>query len=274
MGMNNEELAVVESTTAPLLQQADVEGTVAFFDNYQDLTTALLSEDDYQNAGNKKFKKKSAWRKYGTAFNLSDHVVEKEIIRDDNERIISARYEVEAVAPNGRRAVGVGACSIFDKLKRDDTVEPSPFELRKRFSNAEHDVISTAHTRAKNRAIADIIGTGEVTADEVDAQSENGKKHRRTPKKPSSKPTKPKTPKNKDVNGDVIETTIVTGDKPAKKSLQEISKENNIVAKAIKELQATESPITFDNVKNKLVDLYELEKITIGEYRTAKELLE
>lgn len=104
--MNNEELAVVESTTAPLLQQADVEGTVAFFDNYQDLTTALLSEDDYQNAGNKKFKKKSAWRKYGTAFNLSDHVVEKEIIRDDNERIISARYEVEAVAPNGRRAVG------------------------------------------------------------------------------------------------------------------------------------------------------------------------
>ena len=230
--MNNEELAVVESTTAPLLQQADVEGTVAFFDNYQDLTTALLSEDDYQNAGNKKFKKKSAWRKYGTAFNLSDHVVEKEIIRDDNERIISARYEVEAVAPNGRRAVGVGACSIFDKLKRDDTVEPSPFELRKRFSNAEHDVISTAHTRAKNRAIADIIGTGEVTADEVDAQSENGKKHRRTPKKPSSKP-KPKTPKNEDVNGDVIETTIVTGDKPAKKSLQEISKENNIVAKAI-----------------------------------------
>ena len=259
--MNNEELAVVESTTAPLLQQADVEGTVAFFDNYQDLTTALLSEDDYQNAGNKKFKKKSAWRKYGTAFNLSDHVVEKEIIRDDNERIISARYEVEAVAPNGRRAVGVGACSIFDKLKRDDTVEPSPFELRKRFSNAEHDVISTAHTRAKNRAIADIIGTGEVTADEVDAQSENGKKHRRTPK-------------NEEVGGDVIETTIVTGDKPAKKSLQEISKENNIVAKAIKELQATESPITFDNVKNKLVDLYELEKITIGEYRTAKELLE
>lgn len=84
---------------------------------------------------------------------------------------------------------------------------------------------------------------------------------------------KPKTPKNEDVN-DVIETTIVTGDKPAKKSLQEISKENNIVAKAIKELQATESPITFDNVKNKLVDLYELEKITIGEYRTAKELLE
>lgn len=271
--MNNEELAVVESTTAPLLQQADVEGTVAFFDNYQDLTTALLSEDDYQNAGNKKFKKKSAWRKYGTAFNLSDHVVEKEIIRDDNERIISARYEVEAVAPNGRRAVGVGACSIFDKLKRDDTVEPSPFELRKRFSNAEHDVISTAHTRAKNRAIADIIGTGEVTADEVDAQSENGKKHRRTPKKPSSKP-KPKTHKNEEVGGDVIETTLVTGDKPAKKSLQEISKENNIVAKAIKELQATESPITFDNVKNKLVDLYELEKITIGEYRTAKELLE
>ena len=270
--MSNEELTVVDSTTAPLLQQADVEGTVAFFDNYQDLTTALLSEEDYQNAGNKKFKKKSAWRKYGTAFNLSDHVVEKEIIRDDNERIISARYEVEAIAPNGRRAVGVGACSIFDKLKRDDTVEPSPFELRKRFSNAEHDVISTAHTRAKNRAIADIIGTGEVTADEVDAQNEN-RGHRRTPKKPSAKP-KPKTPK-KEEEADVIEAKATTiGDTPAKKSLQEISKENKTVAKIIKELQATESPITFDSVKDKLVDLYELEKITIGEYRTAKQLLE
>ncbi len=274
--MTEKELVVVENTTtAPLLQQADIEGTVAFFNNYQELTQQLLNTQDYQKLGKKQFKKKSAWRKYATAFSITDRVVEKEIIRDTNHRIISARYEVEASAPNGRKAIGVGVCSIYDKLKSSDTQEPSSFELRKRFSHAEHDIVATAHTRAKSRAIADIIGTGEVSAEEMEEIDENEgdnntKKGRR--KFTSSKPKTKPSPKPAE---EVIETKAeVVGDKPTTKSLKELSDENKTIKKIITTLQQTNEPITKESVKNNLVQSYKDEKISLGEYRKAKELLE
>ena len=46
--------------------------------------------------------------------------------------------------------------------------------LRQRFSNPENDVRGTAHTRAKNRAISDLIGAGEVSAEEIDFSNTNG----------------------------------------------------------------------------------------------------
>ena len=267
------ELMVVENTTtAPLLQQADIEGTVAFFNNYQELTQQLLDTHDYQKLGEKQFKKKSAWRKYATAFSITDRVVEKEIIRDTNHRIISARYEVEASAPNGRKAIGVGVCSIYDKLKSSDTQEPSYFELRKRFSHAEHDIVATAHTRAKSRAIADIIGTGEVSAEEMEEIDENEgvnntKKGRR--KFTSSKPKKPEPVE------EVIETKAeVVGGKPSTKSLKELSDENKTIKKIITTLQQTNEPITKDKVKENLVQIYKDEKVSLGEYRKAKKVLE
>ena len=62
-----------------------------------------------------------------------------------------AEYVVEAKAPNGRSAVGVGIASIHER----------------QFSNPEHDIPATAHTRAKNRAFADLFGLGEVSAEEI-----------------------------------------------------------------------------------------------------------
>ena len=176
--MENGELTVVDETsTTPISQfdMVDVKGASEYMDNYQELVEALLVDSDYQMIGSKKAKKKSAWRKLATAFKISDEIVTEQLIFDENDgQIVSARYKVKATLPNGRSTIGVGVCSIYDKIRYSatgkhhaDTETPSHFILRGRFSNAEHDVPSTAHTRAKNRAIADLIGAGEVSAEEL-----------------------------------------------------------------------------------------------------------
>ena len=139
-------------TTVGGFDLVDPEGAKAYWENYEDVVNAILTKDDYQGT---QFKKKSAYRKLATAFQFSDEVVKEDIIKDDKGRVVTAEFHVKATAKNGRFAIGVGMCSLYDKINKKDRTEPSEFELRKRFSNPDHDIISTAHTRAKNRAIAD-----------------------------------------------------------------------------------------------------------------------
>ena len=303
--MSENELVAVEQSTAPStiqpLQTVDVEAAKDFMDNYQELVEALLDKSDYQAIrtaeGIKQSKKKSAWRKLQTAFNISDDVVEKEIIRDECHRIISARYEVMATLPNGRHCVGTGSCSIFDKVSKKDTKEPTPFELRQRFTNAEHDVISTAHTRAKSRAISDLIGAGEVSAEELSGMDVKPNK----PVKPSApKPSKPKTkgqtstmgmkpkmpPTKEEVRqkavreGIVVEAEIVETPKGKKevlipkKSFKEICDSNPALTLAVQELQAIEANINHNTVLDKLIDLWDMGNVSDEDYQTAKALLE
>lgn len=292
------EVMVVEQSTTPStsmqpLQPVDVEAAEAFMNNYQDLVKSLLDDTDYQDIytkeGIKKSKKKSAWRKLATAFNISDDVVEKEIIRDDCQRIISARYEVIATLPNGRHGVGTGSASIFDKIKNDDAKEPTPFELRKRFTNAEHDIISTAHTRAKSRAISDLIGAGEVSAEELEGLSGKPKVKPKGPKptKPKTngqtsnlgyKPKAPKTPKApKPVtdNDEAIEVEVVKPKKTAKKpNLKEIIDSNSAIRLAVDEIQGQDGTVDRPHIQDKLLDLMDMGKVTPDEYKEAKALLE
>ena len=58
--------------------------------------------------------------------------------------------------PNGCFADGWGNCSRGERG----------------FAHPNHDIPATAHTRATNRAIADLIGAGEVTAEEMQADME------------------------------------------------------------------------------------------------------
>jgi len=285
------ELAVVEQSTTPTtlqpLQTVDVEAAEAFMDNYQDLVKALLDDSDYQEIytkdGVKKSKKKSAWRKLATAFNISDDVVEKEIIRDECQRIISARYEVIATLPNGRHGVGTGSASIYDKINKNDIKEPTPFELRQRYTNAEHDIISTAHTRAKSRAISDLIGAGEVSAEELEGLSNGKPKGPKAPKPKAPKSKikgetsnlghKPKAPKPKSEAIEVKAEVVKETDKPTL-SLKEKCDSNKCLSIAVKQLQANEETINNARLQSKLLDLLEMSKISEEEYMEAKALLE
>lgn len=278
--MSND-IVAVDNSTAPTtiqpLQTVDVDAAKDFMNNYQELVEALLDDSDYQpiqtQQGIKKSKKKSAWRKLATAFNISDEVLEKEIIRDECHRIISARYEVKATLPNGRHGVGTGSASIYDKISKKDTKEPTPFQLRQRFTNAEHDVISTAHTRAKSRAISDLIGAGEVSAEELSGMSvkpskpvkpSKGPKPKMKPKAPS--PSKPKLEEEViEVKAEPVET---------KTTLKDIIDSNTSIRFAVDEIQANEGTVDRVHIQDKLLDLVDMGKITTDDYKKAKTLLE
>lgn len=301
--MSNE-IAVVENTTAPTninqFDIVDIKHAAAAQKNFNDLVEALLDKSDYQmirtKDGLQPKKKKSAWRKLARAFNISDDIVDEKVIRDECHRIISAKFIVKATLPNGRYGMGVGDCSIYDKVKKDDVKEPTPFELRKRFNNAEHDVLTTAHTRAKSRAISDLVGGGEVSAEELGGSDVNVK-----PVKPSApKPSKPKTkgqtstmgrkpkmpPTKEEVRqkavkeGIVVEAEIVETPKgkkevlTPKKSFKEICDSNPALTLVVQELQATGRTINSGTVGDKLIDFWDIGKVTDEEYQEAKKLLE
>lgn len=302
MSESNELVAVDNTSTAPTLANhfdiVDVDAAAEVMENYQELVKRLLVKEDYQMINGVPKKKKSAWRKLATAFNISDDIIEKEIIREDDYQIVSAWFVVKATLPNGRYGIGIGDCSIFDKIRKyptdkfpADTETPSSFELRKRFNNAEHDIITTAHTRAKSRAIADLVGGGEVSAEELDGLS-NKPNSRPTPARPKmnkatstmgikskahKKTTPKKTPSKPKVDDEAIEveaTEVHDMSDGSSMSLKDIIDSDKNIRLAVDELQAQGTTVNRDNIKSKLLDLVEMGQVTSENYKKAKELLE
>lgn len=141
----------------PLLPMPVYEAAAAMA-AYQELTGKLLTDNDWQTAGpDRSFVKRSGWSKLATFYGVSTRIVKDDVARDENGTIVRASMIVRATHPNGRSEEGDGACSI------DEPRFANPRGRR----NAEHDVRGTARTRARNRAIADLIGFGQVSAEEM-----------------------------------------------------------------------------------------------------------
>ena len=101
--------------------------------------------------------KKSAFRKLGKFYGISDEIIEKHKEVHENGSF-TYHYTVRAIAPNGQHSDGEGSCSSSEKGGK-----------------SEHDTRSTAHTRAKSRAISDLIGFGQVSAEEYANYEEDTK---------------------------------------------------------------------------------------------------
>ena len=151
--VQNEEttdLTVVEQTSGSI-QNFNIEDALAQWEAYQIFTEKLLDKSDYIDIKGKAFKKKSAWRKYARAFNINTEIISKDIKYNDKGIVTEAEFTVRATLPDGRHCDGWGNCSRREGNK----------------NKPNHDIPATAMTRATNRAIADLIGAGEVTAEEV-----------------------------------------------------------------------------------------------------------
>lgn len=278
------ELVVAEATTTPSIANqfdiVDVESAKAFMDNYQELVEALLDDSDYQVINGKKAKKKSAWRKLATAFNISDDIIHSEETRDENGQIVSAKFFVEAKLPNGRTSVAVGECSIYDKIryngKNIDKTQPSNFELRGRFSNVEHDVPATAHTRAKSRAIADLIGSGENSAEELEGLKSHNGRSRATPVEQNTSKSKPKEAKPIETTAEVVDAEVVKEEPKPKRAgtIKELMDSNKHINKAVHELQSQDTSVSRATISEKLMDFWDMGKITKDEYDEAQELIQ
>lgn len=159
------------------------ERAVETWHQYEALVGKLLTEDDYQSfqeGGNKgKFIKKSGFRKLATHYGFTVELLDERLghkhdaatcarikfpeifTREDRDcgcPIQFARYSVKVIAPNGRETTGIGLCSIGEKNRR--------------FTRQDHDIATTAYTRAVNRAIGDMIGVGKPSAEEARATGE------------------------------------------------------------------------------------------------------
>ena len=158
-----EETGLITADNVP-----DVDVAIEQWDAYQKLCKGLLNETDYQEIivkekdedGNyvkvkRHFKKKSAWQKLSRAFNVDTTIVDKSLERTKMGRVREAYYCVRATLPNGRSVESDALCSRSERGK--DKV-------------SDHTIMSTAKTRATNRAIAELIGAGEVSAEEMTAE--------------------------------------------------------------------------------------------------------
>lgn len=176
----NEEHAEVEGTAVPVekgeaivlpeqspqvptrevLMPLDAGQVIDGMRRYQSLLKDLLDEGDWQvyeeRGERKRFPKKSAWRKLSRAFNLSVQIQHVSVERGEDGKPLRAECVARAIAPNGQTQDADGYCALTEfKGKRADDVK------------LENTLRATATTRAKNRAIADLVGMGEVSAEEV-----------------------------------------------------------------------------------------------------------
>ena len=146
-----------------VLMPLDPERVVEGMRQYQRLLRDLLDPSDWQtedkngNPLERPFLKKSGWRKIARAFNLSFERVDSRVEREEDGTPVRAEVWIRAVAPNGQFGDGDGYCSA-DEVR---------FKSWKGRQKLENDLRSTATTRAKNRATADLVGMGEVSAEEI-----------------------------------------------------------------------------------------------------------
>lgn len=132
------------------------------FTAYQQLQATLdkAMPNEIMQIQGRQFRKKGYWRAIRTSFNLDVRMVHEErVVLGDNW---GWNVVYRATAPGGRSADGDGACYASEKTRKDGSPDPG--------RQTEHNVRSHAHTRAFNRAVSNLVGFGEVSAEEADRE--------------------------------------------------------------------------------------------------------
>ena len=141
----------------PLLPM-DPEQARAAMTKYQELTEAMLKAEDWQQIPGGRFVKRSGFQKIASGYGVSIEIISENVERADDGSPVRASAVVRATHPSGRYADGSGRCAVTE----------SRFATQKGRAKAEHDIAATAVTRATNRAISNLVGFGQVSAEEMD----------------------------------------------------------------------------------------------------------
>jgi hypothetical protein len=145
---------------ADIVAPLDIPKIAEAFRKFEEFKQRLLTEQDYLKTQPRAYIKKAGWRKWALACNVSDRLVSQKripAVGKDPENGFYYRIVVEAFhTSTGRTSTGVAIASSKEKA---------------RWAHEEHDVYALAHTRAKNRAISDLIGGGEISAEEIEQSS-------------------------------------------------------------------------------------------------------
>lgn len=162
---------------------------------YRELQTALDKSmpEQIMELDGKPFRKKGYWRAIAVAFNLTveplTELREVHGLFEDGRDNFGYVVTYRASTQTGRAMTGDGACFAVEKarrfkcphLEREGSTRTvhyphdrcpefdANFQWRALPAQAtEHNIRSHAHTRAFNRAVSNLVGFGEVSAEEVD----------------------------------------------------------------------------------------------------------
>uniref|UniRef100_A0A0D9X3B2 Uncharacterized protein n=1 Tax=Leersia perrieri TaxID=77586 RepID=A0A0D9X3B2_9ORYZ len=143
--MTRTSLVVVDSPPPPAVHDLLFPAlSVTNFRKYQDAALSILDKSDYTSISGNPYIKKSGWRKISCFFNISFEIKDRSIEFDETRNVNRAEFVVRASMQGGRFSDGWGSCDRREK----------------RFNKPNHDVPSTAETRAKNKACQDLLGIG------------------------------------------------------------------------------------------------------------------
>jgi hypothetical protein len=136
-----------------------VESLVAIVGAFDRFKATVLKEGDFwlDKKENKRRVKKSGWLKYALACNVSlekidEREVDKELPPGSGKWVTIYHFDYRAIAPNGRYAEASGSASTDERDESGKII---------------HDTRSLAQTRAMNRAISNLVGGGEISAEEL-----------------------------------------------------------------------------------------------------------
>jgi len=150
-----------------IVAPASPERVLAAMKAFEWFKSNALTPNDYQPIAGKNYIKKSGWMKIALACNVSLEKRE-ERVEDLESGVRVYHYTYRAIAPSGRFADAVGSASTDER----------------EFTHEVHDVRALAQTRACNRAISNLVGGGEVSAEEMVGAE----------KKTEAKPVEPSKP--------------------------------------------------------------------------------
>jgi len=135
----------------PIVTPVEADRVAEMIRAFDYFKSKVLTERDFCEIQNKPYVKKSGWSKYALACNVSTEVKDERSEERNGSRIYHFTYKAIHL-PSGRYAEAVGSASESEKTK---------------WNHPEHDIRTLAQTRAFNRAISNLVGGGEVSAEEM-----------------------------------------------------------------------------------------------------------
>lgn len=171
--MSGKELEVKQDSQIQVIDLSQVKQAMAAFQKFK---SEVLTEDDFfvisSDPKKTRHVKKSGWMKYAMALGITTHVYDEvcSTMKFRGEEVLVYNFSAKAIAPNSRFAEAVGSAS-------SDEGKP--------WTSAIHSIRAMAQTRAVERAISNLIGGGEVGAEELDTKTVDAEYRIRQAPKPS-----------------------------------------------------------------------------------------
>jgi len=150
------EIYPIQATTTTTRYPSEQE-IIFLINRHKFVKDNLIDNNDIITIKSKKFVKKSGWRKFINAFGISIELIEQKVYEKFDDK--HAEIRVRAIAPNGQSVEGIGVKSWSELYEK-----------------TMHNLIATAWTRAVNRAVSDLVGYGEVSAEELEIESKEKEK--------------------------------------------------------------------------------------------------